>query len=104
MRLHCTRFADKLKFTHLKCLQMLCDQAEPLPPEIEPLVLWEPPEGEEGQAVEVDARLTKCLRPHQREGVKFLFECVTGQRSDGQGDDSHDSLSLLPWKVATVWA
>lgn len=33
--------------------------------------------------------LTPCLqflRPHQREGVQFMFECVTGLRSfQGQG-------------------
>ncbi|KAM9482887.1 DNA repair and recombination protein RAD54-like [Clarias gariepinus] len=30
--------------------------------------------------VVVDPVLTKVLRPHQREGVKFLWECVTGRR------------------------
>jgi DNA repair and recombination RAD54-like protein len=28
--------------------------------------------------------LTRWLRPHQREGVQFLFECVTGQRLEGR--------------------
>ena len=49
-------------------------------PEPEPLVLWEPPEGEEGAPVVVDRVLTRWLRPHQREGVTFLYECVMGLR------------------------
>ena len=43
----------------------------------EPLILWEPSSGE-GSPVAVDSMLTKWLRPHQREGVAFMFECVTG--------------------------
>lgn len=65
-----------------------------LPPGIEPLVLWDPAEagyardaGE--QAVEVDAMLTRWLRPHQRDGVQFMFECVTGLRlALGQGEQT----------------
>ncbi|PFX22519.1 DNA repair and recombination protein RAD54-like isoform X3 [Stylophora pistillata] len=33
--------------------------------------------------VVVDPLLGKILRPHQREGVKFLYDCVTGQRIQG---------------------
>ncbi|XP_077573150.1 DNA repair and recombination protein RAD54-like [Stigmatopora nigra] len=33
--------------------------------------------------VVVDPVLCKVLRPHQREGVKFLWECVTGRRLPG---------------------
>lgn len=33
--------------------------------------------------VVVDPLLGKILRPHQREGVKFLYDCVTGQRIKG---------------------
>ncbi|KAL3046951.1 hypothetical protein OYC64_021220 [Pagothenia borchgrevinki] len=33
--------------------------------------------------VVVDPVLGKVLRPHQREGVKFLWECVTGRRIPG---------------------
>jgi DNA repair and recombination RAD54-like protein len=29
--------------------------------------------------VVVDPVLSKVLRPHQREGVKFMYECVTGK-------------------------
>ena len=27
--------------------------------------------------------LLKILRPHQREGVKFLYDCVTGSKIEG---------------------
>ena len=30
--------------------------------------------------VVVDPLLCTVLRPHQREGVKFMYECVTGSR------------------------
>ena len=33
--------------------------------------------------VVVDPVLAKVLRPHQVEGVKFLWECVTGRRIEG---------------------
>lgn len=57
-----------------------------LPPGVEPLVLWEPAEGSAEEPVIVDTMLARWLRPHQREGVQFLFDCVTGLRSDiGQG-------------------
>ena len=36
--------------------------------------------------VVVDPHLSTHLRPHQREGVVFLYECVTGMRDySGQG-------------------
>lgn len=33
--------------------------------------------------VVVDPHLSKILRPHQREGVKFLYDCVTGNKIEG---------------------
>lgn len=36
-------------------------------------------------AVVVDPMLTRWLRPHQREGVAFMFQCVTGLRLGEQG-------------------
>lgn len=35
--------------------------------------------------VVVDPLLGNILRPHQREGVRFMYECVTGKRGDFQG-------------------
>lgn len=49
-------------------------------------MLWQPPEDEAGSAVDVDPMLTRWLRPHQREGTQFMFDCVCGLRSSvGQG-------------------
>ena len=59
---------------------------QPGEPPVEPLILWEPEEGQGGKPVEVDAMLCKWLRPHQREGIQFMFECVAGLRQyEGQG-------------------
>ena len=62
--------------------------AEDLPtktslPPFEPLVLWT--SEDETRKVEVVDILASKLRPHQREGVQFLFECTMGLRGfDGQ--------------------
>ncbi|KAJ7002347.1 LOW QUALITY PROTEIN: hypothetical protein NC653_012413 [Populus alba x Populus x berolinensis] len=49
---------------------------------IDPLVLWQPEESEDGvgnlMPIVVDPLLVRFLRPHQREGVQFMFECVSG--------------------------
>eukprot|EP00066_Takifugu_rubripes_P023463 XP_011612729.1 PREDICTED: DNA repair and recombination protein RAD54-like isoform X1 [Takifugu rubripes] len=58
------------------------------------LVLYEPPTLSAHELIKadkekvpvhvvVDPVLGKVLRPHQREGVKFLWECVTGRRIPG---------------------
>ncbi|XP_075688153.1 DNA repair and recombination protein RAD54-like [Rhinoderma darwinii] len=58
------------------------------------LVLYEPPSLSAHDQLKVDKEkipvhvvvdpvLGKILRPHQREGVKFLWECVTGRRIPG---------------------
>ncbi|KAJ4716327.1 protein CHROMATIN REMODELING 25 [Melia azedarach] len=53
-----------------------------LPPGVDPLVLWQPDESENGGSnmlpISVDPLLVRFLRPHQREGVQFMFECVSG--------------------------
>ena len=85
---------------------------EPLPPGVEPLVLWEDnPENAVNAdsndpdsakpsltlkpKIEVDHMLVKFLRPHQREGVKFMFECVEGLRDfDGAGCILADDMGL----------
>ncbi|GIL43572.1 hypothetical protein Vafri_1202, partial [Volvox africanus] len=81
-----------------------------LPEGIEPLVLWQashgsmeetaaPPVGSgeaaASDAVVVDTMLVRFLRPHQREGVQFMFDCVTGQRLEGrQGCILADDMGL----------
>ncbi|XP_058097109.1 protein CHROMATIN REMODELING 25 [Magnolia sinica] len=61
------------------------EESEPLPPGVEPLVLWQAEESEEGGGglaqIVVDPLLVRFLRPHQREGVQFMFECVSGLSS-----------------------
>jgi DNA repair and recombination RAD54-like protein len=58
------------------------------------LVLYTPPEltaheklkikdNEKKVHVVVDPILGKVLRPHQREGVKFMYDCVTGKMIEG---------------------
>ncbi|CAL8073664.1 unnamed protein product [Calicophoron daubneyi] len=58
------------------------------------LVLYTPPEVTAHDAMKkdlehqqvhvvVDPMLSKILRPHQREGVKFMYDCVTGQQIPG---------------------
>ncbi|KAJ4320430.1 helicase [Neodidymelliopsis sp. IMI 364377] len=44
--------------------------------------------------VVVDPVLSKHLRDHQREGVKFLYECVMGMRSEGEGAIMADEMGL----------
>ena len=54
----------------------------------------------------VDPMLAKVLRPHQRAGVKFLFECVTGEAIDGHcGSIMADEMGLGKTLqcVALIW-
>uniref|UniRef100_A0A1Q3F704 DNA repair and recombination protein RAD54-like n=1 Tax=Culex tarsalis TaxID=7177 RepID=A0A1Q3F704_CULTA len=44
--------------------------------------------------VVVDPLLGNILRPHQREGVRFMYECVTGKRGDFQGCIMADEMGL----------
>ncbi|KAI4213829.1 MAG: hypothetical protein LQ351_003523 [Letrouitia transgressa] len=53
------------------------------------------PQGKSIVDVVVDPLLTRHLREHQREGVKFLYECVMGLRDfDGQGAILADEMGL----------
>ncbi|PLB48175.1 hypothetical protein P170DRAFT_386497 [Aspergillus steynii IBT 23096] len=53
------------------------------------------PSGKRIVDVVVDPILGKHLRPHQREGVKFLYECVMGMRSfNGEGAILADDMGL----------
>ncbi|CAK9824410.1 DNA repair and recombination protein RAD54-like [Anthophora retusa] len=64
------------------------------PNEANALIVYSPPELSEHDKLKldlskqlvhvvVDPMLCDILRPHQREGVKFMYECVTGKRTEG---------------------
>ncbi|KAJ5099919.1 DNA repair and recombination protein [Penicillium argentinense] len=53
------------------------------------------PKGKQIVDVVVDPLLSKSLRQHQREGVKFLYECVMGMRDfNGEGAILADDMGL----------
>lgn len=63
-------------------------------PPHEPVVLWRDPE-DETNVVQVIPQLACRLRPHQREGVQFLFECTMGIRGfEGEGCILADDMGL----------
>lgn len=75
-----------------------------LPP-FEPLVLWADPDDADNK-IEVIPSLACKLRPHQREGVQFLFECTMGLRGfEGQGCILADDMGLgkTLMSIATMW-
>lgn len=62
-------------------------------PDFEPLILWKHESA--SHQIEVIPELCCKLRPHQREGVQFLFECTMGLRGfDGQGCILADDMGL----------
>ncbi|TMW56631.1 hypothetical protein Poli38472_006641 [Pythium oligandrum] len=68
------------------------------PPAVEnappPLVLWQDEENPALQVI-VPEIVGKFLRPHQREGVQFMFDCVAQIRGfDGQGCILADDMGL----------
>ncbi|EPS25487.1 hypothetical protein PDE_00420 [Penicillium oxalicum 114-2] len=64
------------------------------------------PPGKQIVDVVVDPLLTKSLRQHQREGVKFLYECVMGMRDfNGEGAILADDMGLgkTLQTIALLW-
>jgi DNA repair and recombination protein RAD54B len=64
------------------------------------------PNGKQVVDVVLDPLLGQRLRPHQREGVKFLYECVMGMRSfNGQGALLADEMGLgkTLQTIALIW-
>ncbi|XP_076166694.1 DNA repair and recombination protein RAD54-like okr isoform X2 [Ptiloglossa arizonensis] len=76
------------------------------PDEANALIVYSPPELSEHNKLKldqskqlvhvvVDPLLCNILRPHQREGVKFMYECVTGKRiEDAYGCIMADEMGL----------
>ena len=78
------------------------------PDESGALVMKRPkcPKGKQIVDVVLDPILGKHLRKHQREGVKFLYECVMGLRDfDGQGCILADEMGLgkTLQTIALLW-
>eukprot|EP00041_Stephanoeca_diplocostata_P032473 m.1040431 g.1040431 ORF g.1040431 m.1040431 type:complete len:965 (+) comp24155_c0_seq5:251-3145(+) len=76
----------------------------------EPLVLWKPPvDGsahEHVAPIEVDNFICHWLRPHQRTGVQFLFDCVTGAKDfEGEGCILADDMGLgkTLMSITLIW-
>jgi DNA repair and recombination protein RAD54B len=64
------------------------------------------PKGKDIVDVVVDPFLSQHLRDHQREGVKFLYECVMGMRDfNGQGALLADEMGLgkTLQTIALIW-
>jgi DNA repair and recombination protein RAD54B len=64
------------------------------------------PKGKQIVDVVVDPALSKYLRPHQREGVQFMYECVMGMRlKEGQGAILADDMGLgkTLQAIALIW-
>ncbi|CAD6594070.1 MAG: helicase [Alectoria sarmentosa] len=64
------------------------------------------PKGKEVVDVVVDPLLTRHLREHQREGVKFMYECVMDMRDfDGRGAILADEMGLgkTLQTIALLW-
>lgn len=53
-----------------------------------------PPQGRPTVSVVVDPFLSSRLRPHQAEGVRFLYECVTGAHGEHSGCLLADDMGL----------
>lgn len=69
------------------------------------LVLTRPPTSPDKKVIEVvlDPLLARHLRPHQKEGVRFLYECVMGLKDfSGRGAILADEMGL--GKTLTVIA
>lgn len=107
----------KTKFKPPSTTLSLSGPRRPLPPPVprhdpnqpRALVMKRPstvPDGKLVVDVVVDPLLCKHLRDHQREGVKFLYECTMGLRPfDGQGAILADEMGLgkTLQTIALLW-
>lgn len=74
------------------------------------LVLYTPPEQHGHDALKgdkskilvhvvVDPVVGNILRPHQREGVQFMYDCVTGAKGEFQGCIMADEVRFIPSNI-----
>jgi DNA repair and recombination protein RAD54B len=63
------------------------------------------PRGKQLVDVVLDPFLGRHLRPHQREGVQFMYECVMGMRESGEGAILADEMGLgkTLQTIALLW-
>jgi DNA repair and recombination protein RAD54B len=95
-----TAFKTPLLVNHIQ--QSTKDELEPVarhdPKTLGAVVMTRPksiPKGKRIVDVVVDPILSQHLRDHQREGVKFMYECVMGMKAfDGQGCILADEMGL----------
>ena len=70
------------------------------------IALPPPPKSKDYVTVNVDPHLSKVLRPHQVEGVRFMYECLMGYRDfDGNGCLLADEMGLgkTLMTITTIW-
>lgn len=93
--------------TPVKSEKILTPRHDPTAPQA--IIMKRPktvPKGKQVVDVVVDPLLTQHLREHQREGVKFMYECVMGMRDfDGQGAILADEMGLgkTLQTIALLW-
>jgi DNA repair and recombination protein RAD54B len=63
------------------------------------------PRGKQIVDVVLDPLLGRHLRPHQRKGVQFMYECVMGMRESGEGAILADEMGLgkTLQTIALLW-
>lgn len=64
------------------------------------------PSGTKAVDVVIDPIISRYLRPHQKEGVKFLYECIMGMKEfEGQGAILADEMGLgkTLTVIALIW-
>jgi len=59
-----------------------------------PAALWCLDGAEAEPRLSVDAALAAALRPHQRDGIQFMYDCLTGARGPGGGCILADMMGL----------
>ncbi|GAA5906295.1 uncharacterized protein JCM6883_005507 [Sporobolomyces salmoneus] len=63
------------------------------------------PKGHPIVDVVIDPKIGNVLRPHQQEGVRFMYECAIGMSTEGQGCILADEMGLgkTIQSIALIW-